>query len=482
MMASDLKSFLTLLYKESFKQCRIKSLMFCYYLAPFGPFQYVCSQKNCYKKVPFKPWKNLLCASINQELVRKYLAQELGRPVQNILTIPIVCKQYLSQKGSTYLFVEFFPSKNSQALFKFYQFFLPLITQCIDKLLLAEHLQSNSELLYSTFNHLKEPLAVFDKNHCLSRSNKMFDRIPFLQSLVKNKPTDRQSVTNKSFNKKELHLSKYNKQNNSVLHWKNKVYEKHCYSTYIQGVAYTIYHYVDITESLNLQSQMIQSKKMSSLGKWGENIAHKLNNPLTGILSMAQLMMCSDDVPREVKKDMKDIIMVVNRSQKIIAQLLAFSRPESQLYKCNLNTVLKDTIPFLKSITYLVDFKVHTASDTLFVKAQVCLLQQVVFNLVKNACQAVSLHSYVKAKPSVKVELRRKNNNAVLKVEDNGPGVTGTHVFKPFFTTKAKDQGTGLGLSVSKNIVEHFGGTLEVSHSYMGGACFTLTLPLNSCL
>ena len=117
----------------------------------------------------------------------------------------------------------------------------------------------------------------------------------------------------------------------------------------------------------------------------------------------------------------------------------------------------------------------------MFVKVQEGLLQQVIFNLVKNACQAVSeLENSVR---QVKVRVYKKENQALLCVEDNGKGVNSAdyeNVFKPFFTTKSKNEGTGIGLNMSQSIVKRFAGDLIAGRSSLGGACFTLSLPLES--
>ena len=171
--------------------------------------------------------------------------------------------------------------------------------------------------------------------------------------------------------------------------WKGRYFEKHSYPVNIKEDRYIIYHYIDITESLNLRNKMIQNIRLSALGQLGANVAHQLNNPLTGVLSMAQLLLKEGHLSPEEQKDMQDIIEGISRSQEIIANLLNFSRLDSSLTLCDLNTVVKKTLPFLKSLICWKNLKLELSPAPVLVKAQFCLLQQVVFNLLKNACQAV---------------------------------------------------------------------------------------------
>ena len=452
--ASSIEDFLSLLYKETSRRFKIRSLVFYWHSGHFGFLQYVCHSKGIYKKSADYVWPD---GKMNKDIRIKnkedsrYLADFLGRPVQNILSIPVCTSQY-GVNSPICIFVEFCV-KNPDKLLCFYESFLTLITECLDRLLLQDHLKTSIELWTSTFNGLKEPLAIFDEKNNLSNSNNVFDMI--FGSTDKN-PLKQQTVQ-----------------------WKEQIFERHSYPVNITGSEYTTYHYVDISESLALRNQMIQNMKMSALGELGEAVAHQLNNPLTGVLSMAQLILCSNNLNTEMKKDMENIIEGISRSQEIISNLLDFSRADSQLYVCDLNEVVQKTLPFLKSMIRFSDFQFKLCEKPVSVKVQAGLLQQVVFNLVKNACQAVS--EVTDSVRQVKICVCQVEDQAVLFVEDNGRGIKSTdyeNVFKPFFTTKSKTKGTGLGLNMSRSIVESFKGNLIAGRSALGGACFTMSLPL----
>ena len=452
--ASSIEFFLSHLYKETKLKFKIRSLIFYWPSGHYGEQQYVCDSKGIYKcavsygSFPEQSEKHI---RVGNKENSQYLANSLGRPVQNILVVPIRTTQY-GINSSIYLFVEFY-LKNHSKLLLFYESHLELIMKCLDRLLLKDHLETGIELWTSTFNGLKEPLAVFDENNKLSNSNDVFDEI--------------------------CANSDSNFLNQKTFQWKGKVFERHSYSVPVNKDLYTIYHYVDVSESLHLRSRMIQNIKMSALGELGENVAHQLSNPLTGVLSMAQLLLHSYKSDPEVRKDIEDIVTGVSRSQEIISNLLDFSREDNKLYVCDLNKVVQKTLPFLKSLISFPDFLLELYEKPVFVKVQAGLLQQVIFNIIKNACQAVS--ELPCSSQKVKVRVCQDGCHAVLHIEDSGKGISVNdyeNVFKPFFTTKGKSEGTGLGLSMSRSIVESFKGRLKVGNSSLGGACFSLSLPL----
>jgi two-component system sensor histidine kinase HupT/HoxJ len=105
-------------------------------------------------------------------------------------------------------------------------------------------------------------------------------------------------------------------------------------------------------------------------------------------------------------------------------------------------------------------------------------LHQVLVNLVQNAVDATAGHP----RPVIRIDATSGSGHAWLRVRDNGPGLAERdlpHIFEPFYTTKDPGQGTGLGLWICYEIVEHHGGTLEATNRPDGGALFTLTLPLS---
>ena len=449
--AHSIEQFLMILYKEINKRFKARSLVLCWNSGHYGPIQYICSDRNIYKKSPQTIWPAIQKSfRLGQIEDQQYLASQLGRPVQKTLVIPIYTKNYSSGRPYS-LFIEFSPRKE-EALTQFFKSFLSSLESRLDTLFLEDVMLVASELWTSTFNKLKEPLAIFDEQGNLTSSNIVFDKM---------------------FSQTDMDILQ------ETLQWHDRTYEKHSYPANIQGAVYTICHYVDVTDSITLRGKMIQNTKMSALGNLGESIAHQLNNPLTGILSMAQIILhSSHNMSEQTLEDMKHIMTAVSRSQKIISNLLDFSRTDTQLDLCDLNQIVENTLPFLKSIIQLTEFDLQFCKQPVTVKIQPCLLQQVVFNLVKNSCQAIES---LKQNKKIKIQVMQTETEAILSVEDNGQGIAEQdyeNIFKLFFTTKKKEQGSGIGLTMSRRIVEGFKGKLSVGRSILGGACFTLRLPL----
>ena len=449
--AHSIEQFLLTLHKEVNKRFKVRSLVLCWNSGHYGPTQYICSDRNIYIKSPQTTWPSIQKSFRSGDIKdQQYLADQLGRPVQKTLVIPIHTKNYSSGRPYS-LFVEF-SLRKEENLVHFFESFLPVLENRLDVLFLEDVMLVASELWISTFNKLKEPLAIFDEQENLSSSNIIFDEMC--------------SQTNMNTLQE-------------TLQWKDRTYEKHSYPANILGSVYTICHYVDVTDSIVLRGKTIQNTKLSALGNLGESIAHQLNNPLTGILSMAQVILhSSNKINEQTLKDMKHIMTAVSRSQKIITNLLDFSRTNTQLHLCDLNQVVKNTLPFLKSMTQFIQFDLQFCTQPVSVKIQPCLLQQVVFNLVKNSCQAIES---LKHNKKIKIQVIQTKTEAILSVEDNGQGIAEKdyeNIFKSFFTTKKKDQGSGIGLTMSRRIVESFKGKLSVDRSSLGGACFTLRLPL----
>jgi len=134
-------------------------------------------------------------------------------------------------------------------------------------------------------------------------------------------------------------------------------------------------------------------------------------------------------------------------------------------------------LPMLKSVlrTHRLDLDLQTADKTVLVEPH--LMQQVVFNLINNACQAM------KDPGRVKISSHARESKIIFTVEDTGPGIPieiQKRIFEPFFTTKKEGHGTGLGLSMSKSIIEKFQGQIECHNVEGSGACFVITLPQKS--
>jgi len=237
----------------------------------------------------------------------------------------------------------------------------------------------------------------------------------------------------------------------------------------------------DVTEQRLMEAQLIQNEKMASIGQLVSGVAHELNNPLTSIAGLAELLLEREapDLPREHLRVIHD---QAERAGRIVRNLLTFARkgvPEQMAV--DLNDVLSRTTLLIMYELQLHGIELDSAlsPEPVVVRGDRYELQQVLLNLVTNAVQAVSLLPPGRPR-RIRLTTERHEAEAVLRVCDTGSGVPPhlvPHLFTPFFTTKAPGEGTGLGLSLSYGLVKAHGGLLTYEPPAEGGAEFRIVLP-----
>ena len=234
----------------------------------------------------------------------------------------------------------------------------------------------------------------------------------------------------------------------------------------------------DVTEQRMMEAQLIQNDKMASIGQLVSGVAHELNNPLTSIAGLAELLLEREvpDMPREHLRVIHD---QAERAGRIVRNLLTFARKGgSEQTGVDLNDVVSRTTLLIMYELQLHGIELETAlcPGGAVVRADRYELQQVLLNLVTNAVQAVS--TLPAGRPRrIHVSTEQVNGEALIRVRDTGPGVPShlvPHLFTPFFTTKAPGEGTGLGLSLSYGLVKAHGGLLTYEPAPEGGAEFRI--------
>ncbi len=242
------------------------------------------------------------------------------------------------------------------------------------------------------------------------------------------------------------------------------------------AVAVTLH---DTTEAVLMRERVFQSEKMASVGQLVSGVAHELNNPLTGILGFAQLLLARDLDP-ESRRYVETIAGEAERASKIVQNLLSFARrrrPEKALV--NLNALVERVLELREYELRVHDIEVQRdyAPELPPCFADAHQIQQVLLNVLINAEQAVK---GVRGPRRIAVRTASAAGWVRVTVQDSGPGIAPEHlrrVFDPFFTTKPVGEGTGLGLTISYGIVEEHHGRISVDSRLGEGATVTIDLP-----
>jgi len=233
----------------------------------------------------------------------------------------------------------------------------------------------------------------------------------------------------------------------------------------------------DITIERKFEAQVIESERLAAMGQMIGGFAHELNNPLTSILGMADLL--QDTAGEATRKQLTTLQQEARRAAEVVQNLLYFSRPPApgrnpidpgeliertlhlHTYSLRKNNI---TVDFLREPVRLVSGDAHQ-------------LMQIFLNLVRNAEQAIR---ETRDRGTLRVRCSNSNQTVSITFQDDGAGISAEvlpYIFDPFYTTKRPGRGTGLGLSICKAILREHGGNIEAAPGPGGGAVFTVTLP-----
>ena len=251
---------------------------------------------------------------------------------------------------------------------------------------------------------------------------------------------------------------------------------------------------------------LVESERLAALGRLVRTIAHEVRNPLGSIRLGTQLLEqtaavatgTGDGEKEEIRGYSEIIIKEVDRLNRFVEQLLAFSKPAMEFAKpCDIHKLLEDSLAICRAelerhaIEVVTEYKQRTSEETgnhqkrpldamrgptyPAVNVNADGVTQVLLNLFYNAIEAMQSGGCLR----IQTEYRDIEEMVCIRVQDTGPGIAPDDVqrlFHPFYTTKQK--GTGLGLYISRNIVEEHGGSIEVDATLAVGTAFVITLPL----
>lgn len=225
--------------------------------------------------------------------------------------------------------------------------------------------------------------------------------------------------------------------------------------------------------------QLAWNERMAELGQLAVGMVHELNTPLSVIVSATQLILRDEELSPSVKEMVERIELEVQRLSQFTKGLLSFARKEDgPVGEADVNQVLQEVMYFLKyealkrSIKIVEDFDFRLPP----IATDANRLKQIFINLVMNAFQAMEGGGSLLLRTSFSEE-----RFVSVQIADTGSGIpqkTLSRIFEPFYTTKKTGKGTGLGLFITKKIVESFSGTISVESSEGEGTCFTVTFPV----
>jgi PAS domain S-box-containing protein len=236
----------------------------------------------------------------------------------------------------------------------------------------------------------------------------------------------------------------------------------------------------DITVERKLEQQIIQSERLAAMGQMIGGFAHELNNPLTSILGISELLQ-DEGVTDQMRKQLTMLHQQSRRAAEIVQNLMYFSRPPAPgRSPINVTDLMQRTLHLhaysLRKNNITVDFLPDNSLPS--VNGDPHQLMQVFLNLILNAEHAMR---EVRERGTLRIRLGKEGKSVSATFQDDGPGIPPEilpNIFDPFYTTKRPGRGTGLGLSICKAILREHGGNVEAASGLGGGAVFTVTLPV----
>lgn len=407
------------------------------------------------------------------------LADTLERPVAKTLSIPVGGHQSITEH---WIIVENLRAGDE---FKSSQILPPetlnAMGTVLDRLAARSRIRFESKYWEKTFDAINDPVAIVDSDYQTLRFNHAFE--------VMN--PNGQSLPGQCFQifagadgicpgcPKKV-SQETGKSSHGEVRVRSQIFEVSSYPIQIGGSLATtnfVNHYSNVTEHRQLLGRIVQNEKMTAIGLMAGSLAHELNNPLTGLSMMSQLLIKDTTVPEKTKEDLKEIERAAVRCQTTVRNLLKFTNlelMEEDIVETSWKDIVDQTLPLLKMAIRYLNYDNEASDNVGLIRVNSHLMGQVVFNLINNACQAM------KQEGTLTIQTEENASWSTLIIRDTGIGMSQENVeriFEPFFTTKAKGVGTGIGLSLAQSIVQRFGGRIEVTSELGVGSTFRVSLP-----
>lgn len=223
------------------------------------------------------------------------------------------------------------------------------------------------------------------------------------------------------------------------------------------------------------RTQMSRAEHLATLGELAASLAHEIRNPLAGIAGVIEIIARDLPAASPASAVVKDVRQEINRISKTLTQLLETARPRRpEVRLSNLNTTVEHAVMLARQqvISKPIKIDLQKAADLPEVEHDSDQIHQVLLNLLLNSVQAIDGAGFVR------VDIGSQDRYARIVVSDTGRGIASTdlaNIFRPFYTTKGN--GTGLGLSLARRIVEEHHGSITVTSTIGQGSQFAVLLP-----
>lgn len=333
--------------------------------------------------------------------------------------------------------------------------------------------ESISDIIYTTdidFRILKANKAACD---VVNKSSDEIEGKKCYEVFNKSATRCRECLHYKTLKAKKSHISEikgfcYNEPDKTYVISTSPMFDP------IGNVSGTVQIVRNITELADLREQLSQTEKVAALGEMAAGVAHAIRNPLVSIGGFARRL--EKKIDSSHKDYARIIVDEVSRLEKLLKDTLGYVGNKQRVKKesVKINDILVSSIQLLRE-SFKNDVKVEEnfMAENIELSVYPDSLKEVFVNLITNAEQALEREG------TIKVATYKENNSLVISVEDNGKGINDDemkHLFDPFFTTKTT--GTGIGLALSRKIVQEHNGTIDVTSKVDTGTTFTIKLPI----
>ncbi len=336
----------------------------------------------------------------------------------------------------------------------------------------------------AAFNAISSPICLTNSNFQIIRTNKGF---------IEKKQTPLEEVSGHDcfdiFFQDPKALENQTPVEGKYFFQKNQTFlteeQSITYEVSVQKVPYIehehdlwMVHFRDISEDIKLERQILELSKMAELGTISSSIAHELNNPLGGMISFLQLIKMDLTEGHKNYSDIEAMYTSALRCKGIIENLLGFARrSQGEMdQKINLREIMQQSINIfeLQTRSTNINIEMHAPKEPLYITGNYNLLTQALCNILQNSVEAIKekFKNSPRYDGQIRLELSATDGGISLVISDNGTGIepqNQSQVFNPLFTTKNPDTNSGLGLTVSFQIISDHGGSLDIFSQPMAG-------------